>query len=215
LLEELHIPYITLLDLDIAREGGGWGRVKYALQQLIKIDVCKKELLEIEGGKFLSDEELEKMHTWSLTEKDAVKNLNSWATMLKQYNIFYSNPLDLDFLMLTHYTEFYKKAIPKGGGPRIPDKTKEAAEFDEKVKSAVQATLKSEKATGEIYTAAEKELMIWYNYHFLGRGKPTTHIEVLSSMSDKEIKDNLPPVFIEIFSSISSILNPLVIDEEG
>lgn len=215
LLEELHIPYITLLDLDIEREGGGWGRVKYVLQQLIKIDVCKKELLEIEGGKFLSDEELEKMHTWSLTAKDAITNLNSWVNSLKKYNIFYSKTLDLDFLMLTHYTEFYKKAIPKGGGPRIPDKAKEATEFDEKVKSAVQATLKSEKATGETYTDAEKELMIWYNYHFLGRGKPTTHIEVLSSMSDKEIKDNLPPVFTEIFNSISSILNSRVIDEES
>lgn len=215
LLKALHIPYITLLDLDIEREGGGWGRLKYALQQLIKTGVRKKSLLKLSDGSVLSDEELEKMHTWSLTEKDSIKNLNSWVSFLKKYKIFYSNPLDLDFLMLTHYPGFYKKAIPKGGGPRIPDKTEEATEFDEKVKSAVQATLKSEKATGETYNAAEKELMIWYNYHFLGRGKPTTHIEVLSSMSDKEIKDGLPPVFTEIFDSISSILNPPVVDEEG
>ncbi len=215
LLKALHIPYITLLDLDIEREGGGWGRVKYALQQLIKIGVRKKSLLKLSYDSVLSDEELEKVHTWSLTEKDSIKDLNSWVSFLKKYKIFYSNPLDLDFLMLTHYPEFYKKAIPKGGGPRIPDKTEEAAEFDEKVKTAVQATLKSEKATGETYTAAEKELMIWYNYHFLGRGKPTTHIEVLSSMTDKEIKDNLPPVFREIFDSISSILNPPVVDEKS
>lgn len=215
LLKALHIPYITLLDLDIEREGGGWGRVKYALQQLIKIGVNKKTLLKLSDDSILSDERLEKMHTWSLTEKGSIKDLNSWVTFLKKYKIFYSNPLDLDFLMLTHYTEFYKKAIPKGGGPRIPDKAKEEAEFDEKVKTAVQATLKSEKATGETYTAAEKELMIWYNYHFLGRGKPTTHIEVLSSMTDKEIKDNLPPVFREIFDSISSILNPPVVDEKS
>jgi putative ATP-dependent endonuclease of the OLD family len=215
LLKALHIPYITLLDLDIEREGGGWGRVKYALQQLIKIGVRKKSLLKLSDDSVLSDEELEKMHTWSLTEKDSIKNLNIWVSLLKKYKIFYSNPLDLDFLMLTHYSEFYKKTIPKGGGPRIPDKTKEGTEFDEKVKSAVQATLKSEKATGETYSAEEKELMIWYNYHFLGRGKPTTHIEVLSSMSDEEIKDNLPPVFTEIFDSISSILNPPVVDEES
>lgn len=215
LLKALHIPYITLLDLDIEREGGGWGRVKYALQQLIKIGVRKKSLLKLSDDSVLPDEKLEKMHTWSLTEKDSIKDLNSWVSFLKKYKIFYSNPLDLDFLMLTHYPEFYKKAIPKGGGPRIPDKTEEATEFDEKVKTAVQATLKSEKATGETYTAAEKELMIWYNYHFLGRGKPTTHIEVLSSMTDKEIKDNLPPVFREIFDSISSILNPPVVDEKS
>ena len=37
LLEALHIPYITLLDLDLEREGGGWGRIKYALKQLIAV----------------------------------------------------------------------------------------------------------------------------------------------------------------------------------
>ena len=29
LLSSIHVPYITLLDLDVGREGGGWGRVKY------------------------------------------------------------------------------------------------------------------------------------------------------------------------------------------
>lgn len=213
LLKALHIPYITLLDLDREREGGGWGRVKYALQQLIQIGIAKKKLLKLSDGTVLSDDRFEKMHTWKIKKEGKV--LEEWVDYLKTFNIYYSFPLDLDFLMLTHYTEFYKKAIPKGGGPRIPDKTKEATEFDEKVKSAVKATLKSEKATGETYNAAEKELMIWYNYHFLGRGKPTTHIEVLSSISDKEIQDGLPPVFTEIFDSISSILNPPVLDEES
>ncbi|TXE03075.1 ATP-dependent nuclease [Algoriphagus aquimarinus] len=207
LLSTLHIPYITLLDLDIERGGGGWGRVKYAIQQLIKVGVVKETILVTTDG-ILSDDELEDMHTWSLTDKDSIKNLNSWVDMLKPYNVFYSNPLDLDFLMLTHYPEFYKKAIPKGGGPRIPDKVKEPDEFSEKVEAAVQATLKSEKATGATYSDEEREqLMIWYNYHFLGRGKPATHIQVLSSMSDKEIEDNLPPVFSDIFNRISLMVN--------
>ena len=141
LLNALHIPYLTFLDLDIEREGGGWGRVKYALQQLIQIGVKKKNLLKLSDDSILSDERLDKMHTWSLTEKDSIKDLNSWVNYLRKYNIFYSNPLDLDFLMLTHYPEFYKKAIPKGGGPRIPDKDEEPEEFEEKVNSAVQATL--------------------------------------------------------------------------
>jgi len=149
LLNALHIPYITLLDLDIEREGGGWGRVKYALKQLLKIGIEKNKILKLSDDSILSDERLDKMHTWNLTKKDSIKDLNSWTNSLQEYNIFYSNPLDLDFLMLTHYPPFYKKAIPKGGGPRIPDKDEEPEEFEEKVNSAVQATLKSEKATGE------------------------------------------------------------------
>ena len=64
LLSSIHVPYITLLDLDVGREGGGWGRVKYALQQLINIGKSKKKLLEVDGGEVLSDEAFEKMHTW-------------------------------------------------------------------------------------------------------------------------------------------------------
>lgn len=35
LLNDLKIPYITLLDLDRERNGGGWGRIKYVLEQLL------------------------------------------------------------------------------------------------------------------------------------------------------------------------------------
>ncbi|WP_349915119.1 ATP-dependent nuclease, partial [Bacteroides cellulosilyticus] len=68
LLSSIHVPYITLLDLDVGREGGGWGRVKYALQQLINIGKSKKKLLEVDGGEVLSDEAFEKMHTWGHTD---------------------------------------------------------------------------------------------------------------------------------------------------
>lgn len=159
----------------------------------------------------MSDERLEEMHSKKLGD---LKTLFSWVNRLKHFNVFYSSLLDLDFLMLTHYAEFYKKAVPEGGGPRIPDKNKKSEEFEEKVKSAVQATLKSEKATGETYSDKEKELMIWYNYHFLGRGKPTTHIQVLSSMTNRQIKASLPPIFKEIFDLISSILNPPPAEDE-
>lgn len=205
LLNALHIPYITLLDLDIERDGGGWGRVKYVLNQLIQIGIEKNELLKLSDDTLLSDEKLEKMHKWKVKKND--NTLEGWILFLRKYDIFYSQSLDLDFLMLTHYPDWYKKAIPEGGGPRIPDQSKKPEEFAEKVKSAVQATLKSEKATGETYSDEERELMIWYNYHFLGRGKPATHIQVLSSMSDEEINNNLPSVFSEIFERISSIVN--------
>ncbi|WP_159478973.1 ATP-dependent nuclease [Chryseobacterium sp. 18068] len=204
LLDALRIPYITLLDLDSEREGGGWGRVKYALQQLLQIGVKKEKLLSIEGGAIMTIQKLKQMHTWDLVH---AKALQGWIRRLKKYNVFYSAPLDLDFLMLMHYPEFYKKAIPKGGGPQIPYKDEKPEEFEEKLTGSIQATLKSKKATGYTYSEEEKELMIWYNYHFLGRGKPTTHIQVLSSMSNEEIEECLPPVFTEIFERIASILN--------
>lgn len=69
LLETLHIPYITLLDLDLEREGGGWARVKYALKQLIAIGKDKNELLKLADDTVLSDAWLEKMHTWDIINR--------------------------------------------------------------------------------------------------------------------------------------------------
>lgn len=207
LLKTLNIPYVTLLDLDVEREGGSWGRVKYALKQLLEIGVNREELLAIDGDtdkETLSEEDLNKMHTWKTEVNDS--DLEGWVESLKEYNVFYSSPLDLDFLMLTHYPDFYKSAVPKGGGPQIPDKEEKNEDFIKKLKTAIQATLKSENAIAETYSEEEQELMIWYNYHFLGRGKPTTHIQALSSMTDYDLKINMPPVFSEIFKRISEII---------
>ena len=50
LLDGLCIPHATLLDLDVGRNDGGYGRVKTAIEQLIGIGVDKKTLLATSGG---------------------------------------------------------------------------------------------------------------------------------------------------------------------
>lgn len=201
LLSTLHIPYVTLLDLDLEREGGGYGRIKYAITQLLEIGVKREKLLMTTTG-ILSEEKFKKMHSWKTTSA----TMEGWISMLKKYDVFFSYPLDIDFLMLEHYPEFYKKAIPENGGPRIPGKTNERETYKMKLRTAVKSTLKSEEATGENYNAEQKELMIWYNYHFLGRSKPSTHIEVLAGMNSKEVEANLPAVFKELFRRIKSLV---------
>ena len=64
LLSGLDIPYATLLDLDLGREGGGFGRVKTAIDNLLEIGADEKDLLGLADGKLLSRESLAKMHTW-------------------------------------------------------------------------------------------------------------------------------------------------------
>jgi putative ATP-dependent endonuclease of OLD family len=89
LLSDLGIPYATLLDLDLGREGGGFGRVKTAIQNLTKTGVSKADLLKIEGGT-LSDEDFEKMHTWQDVED--CKILKGWIDSLRPYGVFFSAP---------------------------------------------------------------------------------------------------------------------------
>ena len=73
LLNDLDIPYITLLDFDREREGGGWGRIKYVLEQLIQNGYPKSELLKTESG-CLSDEEFGDMHTWDVNNSDSLQS---------------------------------------------------------------------------------------------------------------------------------------------
>ena len=72
--------------------------------------------------------------------------------------------------------------------------------------AGIKATLKSDSATGDTYSEEDKELMIWYNYHFLGRGKPTTHILALSKMTDIKIKEATPDLFKTLFNRIKELL---------
>lgn len=203
LLKALHIPYVTLLDLDAEREGGGWGRIKYAFKQLLEVGFERSVILVKSGGGVIDDTTLNDLHKRPLTD---LTQLKSWIDRLEKYDVFYSAPLDLDFLMLEYYPSDYKVAIPENGGPQIPNKTTNQTAFDNKVKLGVQATLKSENATGSLYTQDQKELMIWYNYHFLGRGKPVTHIKVLSDMENEDIEAAIPPVLDRIFKRIKELL---------
>lgn len=218
LLNDLDIPYITLLDFDREREGGGWGRIKYVLEQLIQNGYPKSELLKTESG-CLSDEEFGDMHTWDVNNSDA---LQSWIAYLEHYNVFFSTPLDIDFLMLEHFGNVYKSLLEKKEGPRLMVKEKgksiqkyikdieemESAypEYLERITDDVRHSLKECGGDGKTYSEEQKKLMVWYTYFFLNRGKPSTHIEAFSKISDKMQSSMMPPVFARMITAAEKIL---------
>lgn len=218
LLNDLDIPHITLLDFDREREGGGWGRIKYVLEQLIQNGYPKSELLKTESG-CLSDEEFGDMHTWDVNNSDS---LQRWIAYLEQYNVFFSTPLDIDFLMLEHFGDVYKSLLGKKEGPRLMVKEKgksiqkyikdiegmESAypEYLERITDDVRHSLKECGGDGKTYSEEQKKLMIWYTYFFLNRGKPSTHIEAFSKISDKMQSSKMPPVFVRMIIAAEKIL---------
>ena len=218
LLNDLDIPYITLLDFDREREGGGWGRIKYVLEQLIQNGYPKSELLKTESG-CLSDEEFGDMHTWDVNNSDS---LQSWIAYLEHYNVFFSTPLDIDFLMLEHFGDVYKSLLGKKEGPRLMVKEKgksiqkyikdieemESAypEYLERITDDVRHSLKECGGDGKTYSEEQKKLMVWYTYFFLNRGKPSTHIEAFSKISDKMQSSMMPPVFARMITAAEKIL---------
>lgn len=94
LLSALQIPYLTLLDLDVARYAAGWGRIKYVNDQL---------------GKFRPEQKLPKGHgipKWDST-KDMVRDYDNYLEELEERGVYFSYPMDLDFAMLLSFPDAY------------------------------------------------------------------------------------------------------------
>ncbi|MGN0351973.1 MAG: ATP-dependent nuclease [Roseburia sp.] len=220
LLNDLQIPNITLLDLDREREGGGWGRIKYALTQLLQNGTSREQLLSTDRG-IMSDEELDKMSKWDNSDTE---KMQCWLDHLEQYHVFFSAPLDIDFLMLESLGDMYKKTLGEKEGPRICIEKENREEFeqvyirnietqklsypeyDKRIKKDVGLTLKEHGGNGATYTEDQQKLMVWYNYFFLNRGKPSTHIAALSMMGIEELKESIPPVLRRLIALAERIL---------
>ncbi len=94
LLEALQIPYLTLLDLDVARHQAGWGRFKYVNDQL---------------RAFRADKVLPEGHgipKWN-SDEHKVRDYPSYLGAFEERGIYFSDPLDLDFAMLLAYPDAY------------------------------------------------------------------------------------------------------------
>lgn len=94
LLSALQIPYLTLLDLDVARYAAGWGRIKYVNDQL---------------EKFRPEQKLPKDHgipKWD-SKKYMVRDYDGYLEELEERGVYFSYPMDLDFAMLLSFPDAY------------------------------------------------------------------------------------------------------------
>lgn len=98
LLTGLQIPYLTLLDLDTARHNGGWGRFKYA----------NNELSKYKPEHVLSDSF--KIPNWN-SDEYKVRSYQCYIDEFEQRGIFFSYPLDLDFSMMIAFPGNYDAVI--------------------------------------------------------------------------------------------------------
>lgn len=195
LLSQLGIPHATLLDLDLGRSGGGFGRVKTAIENLIEIGASKADLLKIDEGT-LTDDSFAAMHTWQDVEDQKI--LGDWVDCLKEYGVFFSAPLDLDLAMLGAFPAAYAATIPKGGGPKMT------------ADKATEAVLGTSGPGLTLYIGPYKSysaLFPEYRYHFLGHSKPATHLAALAHIRTSDLKANMPVVLADVLAYIVKSLN--------
>ena len=217
LLNDLEIPYITLLDLDRERDGGGWGRIQYVLKQLIANGYDRNVLLNTTDSGILTDAEFEGMAGWNVS---AITAMQTWIAWLEKYNVFFSAPLDIDFMMLEQMGDTYKATLDTREGPcidiaqsgkkeritKIENDGEIHSEYETRILKDIKNTLKEEGGDGHTYSPEQQKLMVWYTYFFLNRGKPSTHIAALSQLSDEELKENVPPVLQRLIETADHIL---------
>ena len=94
LLSALEIPHITLLDLDVARYQGGWGRFKYANDQLLA---------------YRPEDALPKDHgipDWN-SDDYKVRQYPGYIEAFEKRGVFFSFPMDLDFAFLLSFSDKY------------------------------------------------------------------------------------------------------------
>jgi hypothetical protein len=198
LLRDLEIPHVTLLDLDRERFGGGWGRIHYAFTQLIERGVTRDTLLAVNGGKVLNDKEFEGMKEWKLGPE-----IDGWIQRLETHDVFFSAPLDIDFMMLRAFPTAYHDTAPPHGGPRLP---KGAGELKARIQRATEVVLKEQGGDGSTYGDDEKKEFPWYANLFLGRGKPTTHLLALAAIKNDELKAGTPKPLERLLARIAEKL---------
>jgi putative ATP-dependent endonuclease of OLD family len=186
LLHALGIPHATVLDLDLARYQGGWGRIKYAARQLIKYS-------DVENAGIGADDVAE-IPAWD-SDTGLLIDDDGWIEFLESKGVFFSSPLDLDFMMIEAFGEVYLIEEEERGDP------------DETTLKAVLG--KKHDVVGGQYTNEQLELFDAYYRRFKLGSKPAWHIRAMAALDDAELAADMPTVMTALFDYVETVLEGL------
>lgn len=186
LLNGLGIPHVTLLDLDVARYQGGWGRIKYAASQLLSY-------ADIDGND-LTQEEIDDIPKWNSNDRIMLGDLD-WIARLESLGVYFSTPLDLDFMMMTRCRAAYRV------------KEDDLEEPDEDTIKAVLG--KSHDVLKGQYSDEQQSYFNAYHRRFKLDSKPTSHIRAMANLDDEKLIEHMPYVLERMFDAVESKLADL------
>lgn len=170
LLSQLGIPYVTLLDLDVGRFGGGWGRINYVNDQLSQHS----------DGTFLQEDTIPKWNESeiriSCANTDEDEQEQDIFAGLEDLDVFFSYPMDLDFSMLKAYPSEFELEDTK----ELPD---------EKI---IASVLGKSHHKPEQYSEDERKLFASYHKLFKLGSKPVNHLQALANLTDEELLKDMP-----------------------
>lgn len=186
LLQAIEVPYATLLDLDWGRHGGGWPRIKGAVEQLLGNGIKPETLFKPDELKAGLKKALDALASRAPLDETG---FDDWRERLRMQRVFFCEPLDLDMTMLEAFADEYRSLAPGMHGPDAKD-------------DAAPQTVLGKNGTPKDYADEWADDFRWYRYLFLGRGKPITHLRVLSSLSKATLAEKCPEVLSALLSEV-------------
>jgi putative ATP-dependent endonuclease of OLD family len=180
LLHGLDIPFVTLLDLDLGRYQGGWGRVRVAAEQLLRLGS------EDEG---LSNKAIDTLPGWDSSDDLLTSKLGrEWLPLLEKRGVFFSIPLDLDFAMLNNFPAAYD--FDEDFDAEDPDSETLKAVFHKAGKGLLQ------------FPASAKKYLTGYRARFKVGSKPARHIAAMAEIDDPTAVAKTPKVIARLIAGI-------------
>lgn len=213
LLNGLNIPFITLLDFDLGKGHGGWRRIQYIRDQLIKLygkDSAHLKYYSLEGTeKSLADKELDNYFLNKEYDEISTEGLE-WLKFFKDsFSIFFSYPLDIDLAMLEVFQDEYKSIIhdDRKKGPIIPDESdsKFLSECTNRMKQVLSSTPQDLTQTLiDKYSEEQIKLFPWYKYLFVEGSKPATHMRAIMKIDD--LYEKMPEYLYDLTCKAEDLL---------
>ncbi len=198
LAEGLGIPYATLIDFDLGRSTGDVKQLQVIARALLEF---RKEL-DSDLEETLDDLiKLDRPDT--PLNKGNRKTLLKYAKSLEELGMFFSYPLDLDFLMLKTYPDAFQTLE---AGETGPQNVEDADRQDKAMKRALGSDGLGLDAYNDV-SEKIRRLFPWYTYLFMSsRGKPGAHLAALSRMDQENIKENCPKVIKRLIKLVATKL---------
>ncbi|MFE5109447.1 ATP-dependent endonuclease [Streptomyces sp. NPDC056663] len=192
LLNELQIPYATLLDLDSGRHQGGWGRVRNALKQINEV-----------RSKPYTEEQIDRLPKWNddrgfpALVNPGFKSGRGPVEALERQGVFFSHPVDLDLMLLAAYPNAYGVSPAEAGEPTEPDQ------------KTVVAVLGKSHVHEERLPEDVRALFDDYHAKFDLGSKPAAHLAALADLNDQQLLEDLPDVLARLVEYVRTNLAEL------
>ncbi|WP_137169405.1 ATP-dependent endonuclease [Marinomonas sp. FW-1] len=217
LLNTLKIPFVTLLDFDIDRNGGGFGRIKYVIEQLSKMDGISTQYIHKDIVKYIPDWK-DKLDPNKFIIKFNDKKEINIVKELESCNVYFSSPLDIDYSMICAFPDIFceKDEVYGERGPSDGKVDEEDTDREKREEALIKAVLKKGNI-GKRFEFGDEWVrnFLWYRYRFLSnKSKPASHVRMFTKLESKynadQIRRKLPPELNRLVERVIELADQVV-----